>query len=98
MSNPLIIKGAIYKSGNTLLQAHFTGQFFMVDCTEFKTKKQIKEEYSKEIAKGFLSGFHLICDGVKYYKCQSSPWNCTDGFELLSDLSDLIFINNEYEF
>ena len=98
MANTLIIKGAIYKSGNTILQSHFTGQFFMVDCTEFKTKKQIKEEYSKEIQKEFLNNSHLICEGVKYYECQSSPWNCTDDFELLSDLSELSFENNEYEF
>lgn len=98
MANPLIIKGAIYKSGNTLLQPHFTGQFFMVDCTEFKTKKEIKENYDKSIAKEMLSNQYLTDGGVKYYECQSSPWNCTDDFELLSDLSSLEFINDEYEF
>jgi hypothetical protein len=98
MANPLIIKGAIYKSGDTLLQPHFTGQFFMVDCTEFKTKKEIKENYGKLEAKEMLSNSYLMDRGVKYYECQSSPWNCTADFELLSDLSDLQFINDECEF
>ncbi len=98
MAYPLIIKGAIYKCGDTLLQPHFTGHFFLVDCTEFKTKKQIKEDYDKQTAKDMLSNSYLTDGGVKYYECQSSPWNCTDDFELLSDLSELEFINDEDEF
>ena len=41
VSTLLIIKGAFYFNGSEVLQAHYTGEFFMVDCTEFKRKKFI---------------------------------------------------------
>ena len=44
MTNPLIIKGAIYKDGDELVRPHFTGEFWMVDCTEYKTRENIIAE------------------------------------------------------
>ncbi len=94
----LIIKGAIYKSGDTLLRAHFTGEFNTVDCTEFKIVKEIKAAYSKELANQFIKeGYYLEHDGVKYYECEYGPYHCED-FELLSDLSTLEFYDNETSF
>lgn len=80
-----------------LLQPHYSGFFMMVDCTEFKTKKEIKSEYDKEIAKEFLSNEPLMYEGVKYYECEYSPHH-TDGMELLSNISELEIINDEYYF
>lgn len=97
MNNPLIIKGAIYKDGDSVLCAHFTGEYWQVDCTEFKTKKDIKSEYDKIAAKEFLGGYYITVDDVKYYECEYSPY-CTEDFVLLSDLSSLEFFDDNIEF
>ena len=97
MSNPLIIKGGIYTNGDMLLKPHFSGYFFMVDCTEYKTKKDIKSEYDKETAKDFLSEEPFTYEGVKYWECEYSPHG-TEKMELLSDVSKLEIINDEYDF
>jgi len=92
-----IIKGAIYTDGDTLLRPHFSGNFFAVDCTEYKTKKEIKADYSKETAKQMLSNLCLTYEGIKYYECEYSPYN-TEGMELLSDLSEIEYFDEETEF
>lgn len=98
MSNPLIIKGAIYKSGDELLRAHFTGKFFMVDCTEYKLTKQIKQDYDKKTANEFIKdGNYLTYENKRYYQCEYSPFHTND-FELLSDLSNIEFYDDETEF
>lgn len=97
MSNPLIIKGGIYFNGDMLLKAHYSGFFFMVDCTEYKTKKQIKAEYDKETAKEFLSGHYLTNENVKYYECQYGPHHTND-LDLLNDVSNLEFTDDQNEF
>ncbi len=93
----LIIKGAIYKSGDTLLRPHYSGEMWMVDCTEFKTSETIADEYDEENVAEFMGNTLLSCDGVNYYECEYSPWHTKD-FELLSDLSDLEFYDEETEF
>jgi len=98
MENPLIIKGGVYSNGSMLLKAHYSGFFFMVDCTEYKTKKQIKSEYDKEIAKGFLTdGYYFTYENIKYYECQVGP-HYTENLELLNDVSELEFTDNQNEF
>ena len=97
MRTTLIIKGGIYTDGNTLLQAHYSGYFIAVDCTEFKQKEDILSEYSKEVAEEFLSNEPLTYDGVPYYECEYSPYSTHD-LELLSDISDLEITNSEYNF
>lgn len=94
-----IIKGAIYTNGSELLRAHFSGNFSIVDCTEYKTSKQIKDEYSKETAAKFCNrnSFYLTYEGKKYFECEYSPF-CTDDFELLSDISKIEFYDEETEF
>lgn len=97
MAYPLIIKNGIYFDGDMLLRAHFSGYFFMVDCTEYKTKKQIKSEYDKEQAKECLKGTYLINEGIKYYECQFGP-QTTDKMDLLNDISNLEFTDLQTEF
>ena len=98
MQNPLIIKGGIYTNGEILLKAHYSGFFFMVDCTEYKTKKQIKEEYDKETAKQYIKdGYYIINEGVKYYECELGP-HYTSDFDLLSDVSNLEFTDDQNYF
>lgn len=97
MNNPLIIKGGIYTNGDMLLKPHYSGYFFMVDCTEYKTKKYIKADYDKKTAKQILAEEPLIYEGVKYWECEYRPHG-TEKMELLSDVSDLEIINDEYDF
>lgn len=97
MTNPLIIKGGIYFDGDTILKAHYSGFFYMVDCTEYKTKKVIKQEYNKETSKKFLSGEYITNEGVKYYECEYGPHG-TENLELLNDVSNLEFTDYQNEF
>lgn len=94
----LVIKGAIYQLDDMLVRPHYTGEFMLVDCTEYKTKKDIKAEYDKNTAKEFLEdGFYIVVDGVKYYETEYSAYG-TERIELLSDLSSLSFYDEETEF
>ena len=94
----LIIKGAIYTDGDTLLRPHYSGEFTMVDCTEFKTEKTIRSEYSEELANEFIEdSLQLEYEGTKYYECEYSPYG-TESMELLSDISDLEFFDEETSF
>jgi hypothetical protein len=99
MANPLIIKGGIYFNGTMLLKPHYSGYFMMVDCTEYKTKKQIKQDYNKERAKELLSkdNYYLTNEGVKYYECEYGP-RLTNDFDLLNDVCNLSFTDEQYEF
>jgi uncharacterized protein YwgA len=94
-----IIKGAIYEinNGETLLRPHYSGNFSVVDCTEYKQKKQIKEDYNAYHANRFLSGFYLTYEGNKYYECEYSP-RCTDDMYLLSDIDKINYWDEETEF
>jgi hypothetical protein len=94
----LVIKGAIYTDGDMLLRPHYTGVFCMVDCTEYKTKKQMKEVYNKETVKQFLQNTCLEYDGEKYYECDYSPYHVDDDFVLLSDLDNLEYYDFETSF
>jgi len=99
METKTIIKGALYFNGDEILRPHFSGQFHTVDCTQYFTKKHIKENYSKEFYKEATGkdANYIEYGGVKYYQCEYSPYH-TDGMELLSDLSELEFFDNETEF
>lgn len=94
----IIIKGAIYTNGDMLLRPHYSGDFSIVDCDEYKTVKEIKANYSKKHANSFIKdGNYLTYEGVKYYECEYSPI-CTDDMELLSDISNVEYFDEETEF
>lgn len=92
MAMDLIIKGAIYKSGDYILKPHCTGYFYCVDCDTYRLAKDIRADYSKENFLQIVQNNEVIqVDGKKYfYIGDYSPFNC-DSMELLSDLSDLSF-------
>ena len=52
---------------------------------------------TRNTAKDFLDGYYITNEGVKYYECQYSPYN-TDGLELLSDVSNLEFTDDQNDF
>ena len=97
MTNPVIIKGAIYKDGDELVRPHYTGVFWMVDCTEYKTRENIIAEYDEADGNNFLSNEPLLHDDIEYFECEYSPHN-TEGFELLSDICDLDFYDYDTKF
>lgn len=69
----------------------------MVDATEFKTVDDIRQEYHHEFALSCLNNTMLVYDGIEYFECESSPHH-TEGFELLSDISELEFYDYQTEF
>jgi hypothetical protein len=93
----LIIKGAIYSNGDELLRPRYTGNFHTVDCNAFKTKKDIKADYSNDFYKEAIKEQPLIYDGVKYYPCEGGPYH-TESMELLSDLRELNFFDDNINF
>lgn len=99
MTTKLIIKGALYLSeGKTMvLRPHYSGEVWIVDCTEFKQRDAILSEYSEENAAEFLENSPVTVQGVDYFECEYSP-HCTEGMELLSDLSNLEFTEDNYDF
>ena len=98
MLNPLVIKGAIYKNGDELVRPHFTGEYWLVDCTEYKTKESIMTYYDEADANNFIDNhFVLYHDGIEYYECEYSPHH-TENFELLSDISDLSLFDESDNF
>jgi hypothetical protein len=98
MKTKLVIKGAIYECKGVLVRPHFTGEFWVVDATQYKTKEDIKKEYSKECAKDFIkNGFHLTYEGINYYECEYSQYQ-TENMDLLSDLSEIEFFDEETDF
>lgn len=93
-----IVKWAIYTDGDCLLRPHYSWDFSMVDCTEYKTKKQIKSYwYSPDIVKRFLDGVCLEYEGEKYYECEFSPYH-TENMELLSNLPEFEYYDDNTEF
>jgi len=93
----LIIKGAIYKDGDELLRAHYTGDFVAVDCTEYRLLKDLKKHYADQYVQQFKENGYLTCDGKRYYEAEWGPHNTHD-FVLLSDLSEIEFYDQETDF
>jgi len=92
MSNTkLVIAGAVYYSDSldALLIPHFTGEYWMVDCTRYLKKKELKDRcpdyWFKENKENYIE-----FEGERYYYAEYSPIH-TDDLNLLSDLSELKF-------
>ena len=84
----LIIAGAKYFNGESILIPHYTGKFWMVDCDEYATREDILSRYDKKYFKENKDNY-IEHDGVNYYYAEYSPFTVTEDWELLSDLSDL---------
>ena len=54
-------------------------------------------ELGEENAAEFLENSPVTVQGVDYFECEYSP-HCTEGMELLSDLSNLEFTEDNYDF
>jgi hypothetical protein len=89
MNARLVIAGAHYFDGDHILIPHYTGEYWAVDCTAYKTLEEIISEYSKEYVKSIKLDY-IEHDGKKYYYGEWGPYH-TENMELLSDLSNLTF-------
>lgn len=83
-----VIAGAVYKRENDLVIPHQTGEFSIVDCDNYVTIEELKEDYDEEYIKEVEDNY-IEYEGVKYYYAEWSPEYVTDDWELLSDISEL---------
>lgn len=86
----LVIAGACYynEEMNAILIPHFTGEYAIVDCDTYFTKKEILERYQKHLWNENKENF-VEYEGVKYYYAESSPISVDENWMLLSDLFEL---------
>ena len=91
----LVICQAIYSYEDYLVVPHFTAEVGIMQCSIYKTKKQLKRDFGKEDAKKFTENSYLTYENVKYYDCDVKCIN-TEKMELESDLSKLVHYNEEF--
>jgi len=95
----LVIAGAYYydRKNNMILIPHYTGEFQMVDCSRWMTIENLKESYQEDYIESVKNLF-VEYEGVKYYEAEYYPYSTSNEWELLSDLSNLIHIEESYDF
>lgn len=94
-----VIKGAFYFDRNSkiLLVPHFTGEYSMVDCDSFETMDGLKETYDDSYIDTVYDS-PIEFEGESYYSTESGPFNISDSWKLLSDISELSFQEEDYDF
>ena len=94
----LIIAGAFYydEKNDTLLSPHYTGEFSIVDCNEYKRMNEIEDSYDENYINQIKDN-PIKYNGNKYYDAEYSPCVVND-WELLSDLSDFSYLEENYDF
>ncbi len=94
----LIIKGAHYydRESDEILVPHYSGEYDILDCTKHIRKKELKAIYDDKYVKSVI-GNPIIFKGNKYYNAQYGPEHVGD-WELLSDLSKLVFVEENFDF
>lgn len=83
-----VIKGAKYFTGDNILIPHFSGEYVTVDCDEYATLEELKKEYSAEYIESVKDNY-IEHNGEKYYYAEWGPFNVTDDWDLISDISSL---------
>ena len=86
----LVIAGAQYLVGDSILIPHYTGDFSIVDCDEYTILSELKGRYNKTYIKNVKDNY-IENEGIKYYYAEYSPFGTDPNWELLSDLSNLRF-------
>lgn len=94
----LLITGACYydKENDMVLVPHFTGEYYLCDCTRYLPLDEIKEMYEEDWIEENKDNF-ITYNDKKYYYAEYAPCG-TDGLELLSDLSELVYSEECAEF
>ena len=93
----LVIRGAHYydRESKTILIPHFTGEFTIVDCTRFEKMEDLKDKYDDTYIDQ-VKNDPIEFEGEQYYNAEYSPQTIGD-WELLSDLSDLEYLEQNYD-
>lgn len=93
----LVIAGAYYKieDEDVVICPHYTGEFSIVDCDKYLNKEDFLGAYEEE----YLDEDNFIeVGGKKYYYAEYKPFNVDENWTLLSDLSNLRHIEEDYDF
>ena len=94
-----VIKGAYYydREGNTLLVPHYTGNFSVVDCDSFNKMEDLTARYDQSYIDS-VKDSPIEFEGENYYSTEWGPFNIDDDWELLSDISELYFMEENFAF
>ena len=94
----LVIKGAYYYNRETdeIIVPHYTGEYNIVDCDEYIQMNELKGIYDKSYIDG-VRNRPIIFEEKQYYSAEYSPKYVDDYWELLSDLSELSFIEENFD-
>lgn len=94
----LVIAGAFYydRSSDTILVPHYTGEYVTVDCSEYVTMDELKNNYDDSYIKD-VKDKRIEFEGKQYYSAEWSPFH-VGNWELLSDLTKLRFNEDNRSF
>jgi len=95
----LVIKGAYYydRESDAILIPHFTGEYFRVDCTRYIRMKELKENHDQSYINS-VKDKSIKFEEKKYYDDEYSLVGVNKDWELLSDLSNLMHVEEEFNF
>jgi hypothetical protein len=91
----LVIAGAHYFDGDSILIPHYTGEYWAVDCTEYKPIRSLMREYPRSYVEEHKNDY-IEHDGTRYFYAEFGPFH-TENMGLISDLSNLTFNHTGYE-
>ena len=86
-----VIKGAKYFTGDRILIPHMTGEFITVDCDEYMPLDELKEDYDEDYVESVEDNY-IEHEGEKYYYAEWGPFNVTEEWDLISDISSVELI------
>lgn len=94
----LVIKGAYYydRNSNVILIPHFTGEYCIVDCDRYIIMSELQGIYDESYINQVKDN-PIMFEGIEYYYAEYSPQHIED-WELLSDLSDLQHLEENFDF
>lgn len=93
----IIIAGAYYKYKDEILVPHYTGDYKTVDCNRYIKLDELKANYSYTYIQDNIDRFVEV-DGEKYYFGEYAPYWINEKWELLSDVSNLVHEETEFNF
>lgn len=83
-----VIKGAKYFTGDSILIPHFSGEYVTVDCDEYMPLDELKADYDEDYVESVEDNY-IEHEGEKYYYAEWGPFNVSEDWDLISDISSL---------
>jgi hypothetical protein len=83
-----IIKGCFYTDGDQVMQAHYSGDLWIVDGTDYYKQDDFISQYDRDPAH---EDFTYEYDGEIYYSAGDYSPHHTKNLTLTSDISGLVF-------